>query len=139
MPPCLSSTFPTTKSHYLFLVHDRNNLHVVVHFAEQTFLVGQQHRTISFPQAVLDYAEKNDFELQGYIFEAEKEQLRQERKVRLGLIQNSIVSPTTDPVDVQRNAIHKKIETILFAASQSGVNVVCFQEAWSEYSHQDIW
>ena len=90
------------------------------------------HRAISFPKEVFDFAVKNNFELQGYIFEAEKEQLRPERKVRLGLIQHSIVLPTTAPVHDQRNAIHKKIETMLMAASRSGVNVVCFQEAWSK-------
>jgi len=37
-------------------------------------------------------------------------------------------------VDEQRDAIYKKVEQMMTAASLSGVNVICFQEAWSLYS-----
>lgn len=55
------------------------------------------------------------------------------RIVRVGIIQNAIVRPTTDPVEEQRQAIHQRIADILEVAGKSGVNVVCFQEAWSKF------
>ena len=53
------------------------------------------------------------------------------RIVRVGLIQNKIVRPTTDPIEEQRRAIHQRIADILEVAAKAGVNVACFQEAWS--------
>ena len=53
--------------------------------------------------------------------------------MRVGIIQNRIVRPTTDPVMEQRDAIHKRIESILEVAALCGVNVVCLQEAWSKF------
>lgn len=54
------------------------------------------------------------------------------RVVRIGLVQNSIVAETTAPVGVQRSALHNKISRITEAAALCGVNVLCYQEAWSE-------
>lgn len=71
--------------------------------------------------------------MKGYRFGAEKEHLRSPRIVRVGAVQNSIVTETSAQVDVQRNAIYNKIEKIIKAAANSGVNVLCLQEAWSEY------
>ena len=78
-------------------------------------------------------ASDHQFEMKGYKFEAEKEQLRPERRVRIGLVQNSIVKSTSDLIESQRSAIHSKIEKITLAASLAGVNIICFQEAWSEF------
>lgn len=41
--------------------------------------------------------EKN-FELKAFAFGAAKEQTRLPRPVRIGLVQNQIVRPTTDPI-----------------------------------------
>jgi beta-ureidopropionase len=51
--------------------------------------------------------------------------------VRVGIVQHRIVLPTTDPIPQQVTAIHKRMDTILKSAALSGVNVVCFQEAWT--------
>lgn len=51
--------------------------------------------------------------------------------LQVGAIQHSIVQPTTDKIEDQRNAIHAKIDKIIKAAARSGVNILCFQEAWS--------
>lgn len=67
------------------------------------------------------------------MIEAAVEQLRQPRKVRIGVIQNAIVLPTTDLVVNQQKAIHSRIEEIISAASLCGVNIICLQEAWSKY------
>ncbi len=59
-------------------------------------------------------------------------QLRPPRIVRVGLIQNKIVLPTTAPVLDQLTALHKLIGGIIEAAAAERVNVVCMQEAWSK-------
>lgn len=91
------------------------------------------YRTLELPSSASKIASDNNFDLKGNIIEAELEQLRQPRKVRIGVIQNSIVLPTTDPVDDQQRAIFSRIETIISAASLCGVNIICLQEAWSKY------
>lgn len=90
-------------------------------------------RILELPSSASKIASDNNFDLKGNIIEAEAEQLRPPRKVRIGVIQNAIVLPTTDPVHDQRRAIFSRIETIISAASLCGVNVVCLQEAWSKY------
>ena len=62
-----------------------------------------------------------------------KEELRQPRIVRIGLIQNSIVLPTNSSVADQRAEIFKKIGEYIEHAAKCGVNVVCMQEAWSKF------
>ncbi|KAI1292285.1 General vesicular transport factor [Halotydeus destructor] len=83
-----------------------------------------------FPLAV-DFAIQNDFELQGYKFEAAEEQLRSSRLVRVGIVQNKIVESPSSPVADQLSAIHKRISTIVAGAALCGVNIICFQEAWN--------
>ena len=51
--------------------------------------------------------------------------------MRIGAIQNAILLETTAPIEKQRNALHARISEMVEAASMCGVNVVCFQEAWS--------
>lgn len=58
------------------------------------------------------------------------EQLRPPRLVRVGLIQHSIVLPTTEPLQKQRNALHMKIQKYVDYAAACGVNILCLQEAW---------
>ncbi|XP_037046286.1 beta-ureidopropionase-like [Bradysia coprophila] len=76
-------------------------------------------------------AEKYNFEVKGYSFEAKKEDLRKPRIVRVGAIQNGIVAATTEPIHVQREAIYAKIKNIVKAAAASNVNILCLQEAWA--------
>lgn len=66
------------------------------------------------------------------MFQARREELRAPRIVRVGVIQNKIVLPTTAPLADQRNALFKRIETIISAAALAGVNVIALQEAWSK-------
>ncbi|XP_057365161.1 beta-ureidopropionase-like [Daphnia carinata] len=72
-----------------------------------------------------------NLELKGYTFSAELEGLRPPRRVRVGLIQNAIVLPTTDPVAAQRDALLSKIGQIIAVAHLNGVNIICMQEAWN--------
>ncbi|XP_053557964.1 beta-ureidopropionase [Bombina bombina] len=94
-------------------------------------LYGKEIKTLDLPSNALQAASQREFELQGYAFEAAEEQLRRPRIVRVGLIQNKIPLPTTDPVIAQVSALHKRIAKIVEVAAMCGVNIVCFQEAWT--------
>ena len=88
-------------------------------------------RPLSFPSEALKLAEANDFQLAGYKIEADQEATRPPRVIRVGVVQNVIVQPTHEDVTVQRDALHQRMTSIIGAASLAGVNVLCFQEAWS--------
>lgn len=75
---------------------------------------------------------ENNFEVQAYQFTARKEDLRRPRIVRVAAVQSSIVVSTTEPVNVQRDAIHAKITNFIKAAAASDVNILCMQELWSK-------
>jgi beta-ureidopropionase len=77
--------------------------------------------------------EDDKCEVMGWSYKGNKlEQLRKPRIVRVGLIQNSIVLPTTKMVYDQRAAIHDKVAKYIEHAAKCGVNIVCLQETWSE-------
>ncbi|XP_075424565.1 beta-ureidopropionase [Ascaphus truei] len=94
-------------------------------------LYGKETRSLVLPGDALRVASQGGFELQGYAFDAAAEQLRGPRIVRVGLIQNKIPLPTTAPVKEQVSALHKRIADMVGAAATCGVNIVCFQEAWT--------
>ncbi|KAF5841147.1 carbon-nitrogen hydrolase [Dunaliella salina] len=75
-------------------------------------------------------AADNGFDLQAFAFSAAPEQLRPPRIVRIGLVQHSIVLPTTAPYVQQAQAIRSKVGQIIDAAGAAGVKVLCLQEAW---------
>ncbi|XP_037513834.1 beta-ureidopropionase isoform X1 [Rhipicephalus sanguineus] len=93
-------------------------------------LYGKECAALDLDREAVALAEEHKFELKGYKMTAEKEETRPPRVVRLGLVQNRIVLPTTEPVAAQREALHRRIETIVEAAALCGVNVICFQETW---------
>ncbi|KAG6406751.1 hypothetical protein SASPL_134360 [Salvia splendens] len=68
---------------------------------------------------------------QAFSFRADKESLREPRSVRVGLVQNSIALPTTEPFLDQKRGIFEKLTPIIEAAGASGVNIPCLQEAWT--------
>ena len=75
-------------------------------------------------------------ELKGYkLGGALKEQLRPPRIVRVAVIQNSLVLPTTAPIQDQRAALHDKITKYIEHAAACGVNIICMQELWSKYDN----
>ncbi|KAM4708353.1 beta-ureidopropionase [Discoglossus pictus] len=94
-------------------------------------LYGKEIKSLPLPSNAVQAASQGGFELQGYVFEAAEEQLRRPRIVRVGLIQNKIQLPTSDPVKDQVSALHKRIAEIVDVAAMCGVNIVCFQEAWT--------
>ncbi|XP_045056951.2 beta-ureidopropionase isoform X2 [Desmodus rotundus] len=94
-------------------------------------LYGKETRKLDLPSRAFEVASEADFELQGYAFEAAEEQLRGPRTVRVGLVQNRIPLPADAPVAEQVSALHRRIEAIVEVAAMCGVNIVCFQEAWT--------
>ncbi|KAM4827306.1 beta-ureidopropionase [Thomomys bottae] len=94
-------------------------------------LYGKETRKLDLPRKALEAASERGFELQGYAFEATEEQLRAPKIVRVGLVQNRIPLPTSAPVAEQVSALHRRIEAIVEVAAMCGVNIICFQEAWT--------
>jgi beta-ureidopropionase len=94
-------------------------------------LYGDLPDAIPIPAEVQTYADGHDFEVAAYKFPAAAEQRRPARVVRIGVIQNQVIKPTTDPIVEQYEALADRIEVILEAAGKLGVNVVCLQEAWT--------
>ncbi|XP_077995265.1 beta-ureidopropionase-like [Glandiceps talaboti] len=97
----------------------------------QRILYGKMPSKLDIPAEALKLAEEKKFEIQGYCMTAAKEQLRPPRVVRVGLIQNKIVLPTTAPVLEQVEALHQRIGEMVEAAALCNVNIICFQEAWT--------
>ena len=94
-------------------------------------LYGEQPDTLPVTAELQAYCDQHDFELQAYKFHAAPEQRRAPRVVRVGVIQNQIVLPTTDPVEDQFQALADRLEIIIEAAAKMGVNVLGLQEAWT--------
>lgn len=91
-------------------------------------------RKLDLPKSVDALAAEGDFEVAGYSIDAKPEGSRAPNKVRVAVVQNKIHAPTTDPVPEQRNAILNRIEQLTHAAAQCGTNIICYQEAFREFS-----
>lgn len=67
------------------------------------------YRPLDLPPLTLDLAQEKEFDVAGYGFTAQKEDTRPPRVVRVGLIQNKIVLPTTASIteQVTKNRHHK--------------------------------
>lgn len=87
--------------------------------------------SLPLPEHIVSEAKAGSFDLQAYSFKASTEQMRRPRVVRVGLVQNQIVLPTTASFLDQKQAIMKRIETMIDAAGAASVNVLCLQEAWT--------
>lgn len=66
---------------------------------------GAPVQQLPLSKEVHEAADLADFDVQGYKFTARQEQNRQPRLVKIGLIQNSIKSPTTAPYAVQTEVL----------------------------------
>ncbi|KAF7481010.1 Hypothetical predicted protein [Marmota monax] len=64
-------------------------------------LYGKETRKLDLPSRAFEVASEGNFELQGYAFEAAKEQLRRPQIVRVGLVQNRTPLPADAPVAEQ--------------------------------------
>lgn len=73
-----------------------------------------------------------DLQLAQYGFSCAKEQLRKPRNVTVGIFQHKTPLPTWSPIKEMREAMFKMAAEVLEVASVAGVNIFCFQEAWSK-------
>lgn len=64
--------------------------------------LGRPVAALELPKELHEVAEAQNFDLQGYMFSAAAEQFRAPRVVKIGLIQNAVVQPTTAPFAEQR-------------------------------------
>mmetsp|Transcript_32093 Transcript_32093/g.89855 ORF Transcript_32093/g.89855 Transcript_32093/m.89855 type:complete len:383 (+) Transcript_32093:85-1233(+) len=99
--------------------------------AIQRWLYGNMPEALDLGKDAHELAATNDFELKGYKFGTQKEESRDERLVRIAVIQNSIILPTTDPILRQYEAIEDKVRRLIQTAARGGANVVGLQECWT--------
>ena len=85
---------------------------------------------VDIPPAAAAAAAAAGLVLRTAVFSAAPEQLRPPRTVRVGLLQHSIVEPTTAPFEAQRAALHARVAAAAEAAGAAGVKILCTQEAW---------
>ncbi|KAF5301073.1 hypothetical protein FQA39_LY10892 [Lamprigera yunnana] len=97
----------------------------------EKILYGLGQRVLELDDDVRREAEKCNFEIAAYEFKANQEQTRKARVVKIGAFQNKLPLGTTTSVAEQRGALHELGERAIRLAAQAGVNVFCFQEAWS--------
>jgi len=61
-------------------------------------LLTYSSRQLDLPADAVNKARERNFDIAGYIIDAPSEPVRAPRVVRVGMIQNKIVLPTTDPL-----------------------------------------
>jgi len=95
-------------------------------------LYGAPVEEVTPPPEIQQIAKAHSFEVKSFSFNSKPEQLRKPRKVKIGLIQNSIaLQPTEASLFEQSEALRLKIGCIIDAAGAHGVNVLCLQETWT--------
>jgi len=94
-------------------------------------LYGDLPESMVIPEDVQKTADLHNFDVAAYKFVAATEQRRKPRIVRVGVIQNQIILPTTAPVEDQYQAIADRLTDIIEVAGAMGVNVLGLQEAWT--------
>ncbi|GFH19033.1 CN hydrolase domain-containing protein, partial [Haematococcus lacustris] len=107
----------------------------------QRVLYGGALEQPPIPASVKQTASDSNFDIQHFAISAASEQTRPPRVVRVGLVQNSIQVPTdrrgaaaseqknTPTVPEPGPAIRSRCGTLIDAAGQMGVQVLCLQEA----------
>lgn len=78
-------------------------------------------------------AEEYNIELASCGFSAKEEQLRRPRQVKLGLFQHELPVSPSKPIKAVKSAVYKLAKEALEVAASEGVNIFCFQEAWSMF------
>lgn len=69
--------------------------------------------------------------MESFVFQ--KKEFSDERVVKVGCIQSSIVAPTSAPAAVQKEEIFYKVTGMIEAAADAKVNILCLPELWSNY------
>lgn len=94
-------------------------------------LYGKQLEKLSIEDGLVSSADKNGYDLKGWVMSAAPEETRPPRKVTIALIQNKIVLPTDAGINAQISALHNRVGAMIEDAAKAGANIVCMQEAWT--------
>jgi len=94
-------------------------------------LYGKPAKELQLSDSTTTRAENEGYQVAGWKIDADVEETRNPREVKIGLIQNKIVLPTDAPIQDQISALQKRIGSIIENAGKAGVNIVCLQEAWT--------
>jgi dihydropyrimidinase len=94
-------------------------------------IYGSGFKEISVNKDAEMISKDNNFEIQAYKMDGLKEEIRKAKLVKIAAIQNSIVLPTNSNVNLQKQAIHEKLEKIITSAYKAGVNIIGLQELWN--------
>lgn len=89
----------------------------------------EDHCELKLKESTIEASKKHGFEVAAFTFNAAKE-VRITNIVKVGLVQHSVVLPTNEPINKQRNATFDKVEHIIDNAAAEGVQILCLQEAW---------
>ena len=92
---------------------------------------GMKTDEIALNSATIEKAKNADVEVKHFRINAEKEENRDARIVRVAAIQNKIVLPTTEPVQKQKQAIMDRIQQIIEISVGEGANIIALQEIWN--------
>ena len=92
------------------------------------------HRELSLQPEIQTMADGCNLELAAYDMATGRPQLQTKpnRVIRVAVVQNHIVAPTTAPVRDQMATIMERMQQIVEIAAEAKVNIICFQEAWSK-------
>ncbi|PRD26251.1 UNVERIFIED_CONTAM: Upb1 [Trichonephila clavipes] len=105
-------------------------------------LYGKELRSLELNEVARAAAVESNVDMKGFAFDAEPEDLRPPRIVRVGLVQNSIVAPTDAPISKQRDELHNRIREIIVRkcsvkwASEAMPFAFCTREKhpWCEFA-----
>lgn len=92
---------------------------------------GAPVETLEVPAAVKAAAQDKNFEVALYRTPCPVMHMTEPRRVRMAVVQNAIVLPTTAPLKEQYQAICNRVAQLIDAAAGCGTNVLCLQEAWT--------
>jgi hypothetical protein len=93
----------------------------------RTIIYGLNTPAVDLRRETTERATNLDVEVKSFKINSEKEQIRPQRYVKVGAIQNKIVLPTDRPVAEQKKAIMNRIKDIVELAALEKVNVLGLQ------------
>uniref|UniRef100_A0A0G4GYZ1 Beta-ureidopropionase n=1 Tax=Chromera velia CCMP2878 TaxID=1169474 RepID=A0A0G4GYZ1_9ALVE len=96
-------------------------------------LYGNMAKKMQVPESLQKTADRLNFQvkLETLAGNAFREEMREPNVLRVGLIQNTIVKPTTASVKEQYEGLENRMSDLIDAAGEMGVNVLGLQEAWT--------
>lgn len=92
---------------------------------------GSEPIYLNISEEAKKHSSEHKYEIGGYRIDCNKEQLRNERRVRIGAIQTMFPASTSLPVKEQMKLNFERYEKLIEGAYLMGVNVLGLQETWT--------